>query len=145
MMGSILQFMGISADSEQGIVGHLVHGADIPDDDISRLLFYEDHDVIVGPPSYKHPHIYCLKNYWGNKPNIPLHSYYIKDFDDQQLQDLSERSDGKLPTTKLIVVRDFVEELEGQNQINRIEPKCSQCMRYDFGISTGQIKPQKPL
>ena len=141
MIGSILQIISIPADAKRGILQHAVQGVDIRDDDISRILFYEGHDVIVGSPFYEHPQIYCLKIYQGKKPNIPLDSQYLKDYDDKQLLDLSERSNGKLPIRKLIVVRDIVRELTQQIQINRIEPRCIQCMRLDFGISTGQIKP----
>lgn len=143
MLEKILQIVEIPGDRSRGISEHFVQALDILNDrDISRVIFYggpnEEHDVLVGDSAYEHPPTICLKNYRGNKPDIQLPHKVIRLYDDYQLRDLSERSNGKFPYEKLILVRNFVRLLEQEKQISRISPKCSQCMRLDFQIAEPQ-------
>ncbi|MBI2657646.1 hypothetical protein HYX08_03050 [Candidatus Woesearchaeota archaeon] len=142
MLEYVLGMIEVPENLRQGILRHEVQAVNVNNPDIARnvsaVMFYWGHDVIRGDSSYEHTQTYCLKMYRGSKKNKPLHSPFLKDYDDGQLQDLAERSNGKLTLDSLRPVRDLVKQLNDESQISRAANKCSQCMRMDFQVAEAQ-------
>ncbi len=93
--------------------------------EIARIDLFQSHDLIY----YGGHRRVDLAVFVGNDQKPPLPKF-LKDFKDADLEDLVERTDGKLPLEELKQLRTLLRMLEVNTQFRRIEHLCAVCSQY---------------
>ncbi len=85
------------------------------------------HDLIHSDSGLKRVDLSIFR---GNKPNEQLKHKFLKDFSDEELSDLVERNEGRLPLEELREIRTLLRQLELDPSFKRPTYLCEVCNQY---------------
>ncbi len=94
---------------------------------IDRVDILATHDLIRSDGGLKRVDLGVFR---GNKPNEPLKHKFLKDFSDEELSDLVDRNEGRLPFEELKDIRTLLRQLELYPSFKRPAYLCEFCNQY---------------
>jgi len=107
---------------------------------------YKDHDEVLVPGSVSEPRVYCFAVYIGEGRTSGLSKKFIEHYNNDELDDLSAITNGRLSSNRLPEVRDLMRTLRDEGRLKRDGLVCSSKIRLEEHLKIlSQLQPQKPL